>query len=148
MIRMLNGFPQTTENYDLLLDSYMQQLASLSTEAVVRAVRRYLSGDVPEQHMTFAPSVPEFVREARASEEYLRLLNAPKRPALEYHRGNLAPFEIMSNKRKAENANRPVLHEDVSVEQFRSFSAARQLPVGAKWVAGVIYGPVEANSIC
>lgn len=145
--RMLNGFPQTTENYRLLLDSYMQLLTDLSNEAVVRAVRRFLAGDVPDQHMTFAPSVPEFVREAKNCEQYLLALSSPKRPALEYARGELAPFQRRLNKCRAENAHLPVLHENVTYEQFKTFSASKQIPIGAKWVAslGVIFGPEKLS---
>lgn len=52
-----------------------------------------------------------------------------------------APFQVRQQKRLAENAHLPVLFEDVSFDKWRLMSAAKEIPVGAKWVAGIVYGP-------
>lgn len=55
----------------------------------------------------------------------------------------LAPFEILKNKKLAENAHLPVLYTDKSSDDFRRLSIARELPAGAKLVAclAIIFGP-------
>lgn len=57
----------------------------------------------------------------------------------------LGPFEITKQKLLADNANRPVLHENISFDRFKKLSADRAIPAGASWVAalGIIYGPKE-----
>ena len=76
--RMLNAFPPTTDDFNLLLDTYEQQLAAVSTEAVERSVRRFLAGEVDGQSKKFAPTIPEFMEEARDSQRYVDLLNQPR----------------------------------------------------------------------
>jgi hypothetical protein len=143
--RMLNAFPPTSDNYDLLLDTYEQQLAEVSTEAAERAVRRFLAGDVEGQSKRFAPTIAEFMTEARDCEHYLGILNrAPPSIALPKWRGDgQAPFEKLIDKTKASHAHLPVLHEDINFDQWRKLSASRAIPVGAVWVAclGTVYGP-------
>lgn len=55
----------------------------------------------------------------------------------------LAPFEVLKNKKLAENAHLPVLYTDKSSDDFRRLSIARELPAGAKLVAclAIIFGP-------
>jgi hypothetical protein len=130
----------------LLLDTYEQQLAVVSTEAVERAVRRFLAGDVEGQSKRFAPTMAEFMSEARDGEEYLAILNRPPAAIALPYRGdpdNLAPFEKRIAKSKASHAHLPILHEDISFDQWRKLSASRAIPVGAVWVAclGTVYGP-------
>lgn len=56
---------------------------------------------------------------------------------------NPPPFMINRQRMLDKNANRAVLFEDITFEQFKKLSAAREIPVGASWVAalGIIYGP-------
>lgn len=123
--------------------TYDQALSGVSDRAVSEAAQRFRRGDVAGQSKTYPPSVPEFVAEARKHQEYLDIKARPRLPAPEYRRGPLAPFQIAKQKALAENANRPVIVEDASLETFKAMSTAKQLPEGSKWVAslGVIYGP-------
>lgn len=52
-----------------------------------------------------------------------------------------APFQVRQQKRLAENAHLPVLFDDVSFDKWRQMSEAKLIPVGAKWVSGIVYGP-------
>lgn len=147
--RMLNAFPPTSDNFDLLLDTYAQQLEGLSTEAVELAVRRYLSGDVPEQSRKYAPTVPEFIQEARRCQEVIGIQSRPKLPKPVYRSSGMAPFEIKMAKARAEHAHLPILFEDIGYDQWRKLCAERQIPTGAVWVAclGTVYGPATTSSI-
>lgn len=147
--RMLNGFPSTTDSFDLLLDTYRRQLADLSAEAVERAANRFLAGDVPGQQKRFAPTVPEFVEDARRCQDVLDMQARPRLAPPVYRRGPLAPFEIKMEKARAENAHLPLLFENVGYDQWRKLSQQNQIPVGAKWVAaiGVVYGPEPRHQI-
>ena len=141
--RLLNAFPQTTGNYDLLLADFVQHLTPFPIEAVDRAVRRFLGGDVPEQSMKFAPSIPECVAEARRCVDYLEILARPRLPAPTYRGNGRSPFEINQERHRAQHAHLPVLFTNINFDQFRRLSADRQIPEGASWVAalGTIYGP-------
>lgn len=101
-------------------------------------------GDVQEQSKTFAPSVAEFVAEARRRQGYIDAKTAkPKSlPLPRYFPGPLAPFQVRQQKRLAENAHLPVLHENISYDQWRKMSAAKEIPAGATWCSlGIVYGP-------
>lgn len=140
---MLNCFPQTNQDYRVLLLTLSKLLDGVADQAVIRAAERYASGDVTNQSMTFAPSGPEFVAEVRRVQEVLDIQAKPRLPAPVYRRGLMAPFEMMRQKALAENSHLPVLFEGVSYEQFRKMSASRDIPVGAKWVAclATVFGP-------
>ena len=60
----------------------------------------------------------------------------------------MPPFLVTRQRLLAENANREVLHENINFDQFRKLSKAREIPVGASWVAalGIIYGPKPKQS--
>jgi hypothetical protein len=122
-------------------------LAVVSTEAVERAVRRFLAGDVEGQSKRFAPTIPEFMEEANDCEEYLGILNraaVPARVSLpKWQSDGKAPFERLIAKAKASHAHLPVLFDDVSFDQWRRLSKERAIPVGSVWVAclGTVYGP-------
>lgn len=141
--QMLNCFPQTSQNYELLFATLDKLLAGQTDQAIIEAAERFASGDVKEQSKKFAPSAPEFVEEVRRRQEYIDIRNRPRLPAPEYRPGPLAPFQIKRQKELAENAHLPVLVEDASLDVFRRLSLTKQIPVGAKWVAclGTIYGP-------
>jgi len=139
---LLNAFPQSGANVKALLLTYEQALTGVGDAAVDEACRRFISGDVEGQSKTFAPSIAEFVTEARRRQEYIDLKARPRLPAPRYFPGPLAPFQVRQQKRLAENAHLPVLHENIAYDQFRKMSAAKEIPVGAKWTsAGIIYGP-------
>lgn len=60
------------------MGTYESVLAGMSSRAVIEAAQRFVMGDVQGQSKTFAPSVAEFVAEARKRQEYLELLARPK----------------------------------------------------------------------
>ena len=141
---MLNLFPQTAQDYQSFLATLAKLCAGLTDQAVIEAADRFGAGLVPEQSMKFAPSGPEFVAEATRRQEIIDLYAKPRLPAPPAYRpGPLAPYQVTANRLRAENAHLPVLFEDVSYERWRQLSASKQIPVGAKWVAGLatVYGP-------
>lgn len=124
------------------MGTYEQVLQGLSPQSVTEAAQRFTMGDVTGQSKTFAPSIAEFVTEARTRQEYIDLKAKPRLPAPKYFPGPLAPFQVRQQKRFAENSHLPLLFEDISFDQFRKMSAGKEIPVGAKWTsAGIIYGP-------
>lgn len=140
---MLNAFPQGSSNPDLTMRTFEAALADCSDAAIVRSASRYTKGDVPQQSMKFAPTVPEFVQEVRKCQEVIDIEARPRLPSPKYIPGKMAPFQVAQQKTLAENAHLPVLFEDVNFETFKRLSAEKQIPVGARWVAalGIIYGP-------
>lgn len=118
-------------------------LADCSDEAIVKAALRFTKGDVPEQSMKFAPTVPEFVQQVRKCQEFVDVAARPRLPSPKYQPGPLAPFEVAQQKKLAENSHLPVLFDDINFEQWKRMSAEKQVPVGSKWVAmlGIVYGP-------
>jgi hypothetical protein len=92
----------------------------LQDKAVIETATRFIRGTVPNQNVTFAPSVAEFVRAARWQEEFISARDRPRLPASApaNHHESLAPFEIGRNKLLAANAHLSVLHENVSLDDF------------------------------
>lgn len=140
---MLNCFPQTSQNYELLFETLDKLCASQTDQAVIRAAGRFAAGDVPEQSMKFAPSGPEFVAEVRRQQEFIDLMARPRLPPPAYRPGPLAPFQIRTQRLYAEHAHREVLFENVIFEEWKRLSKERQIPPRASWVAalGIVYGP-------
>ncbi len=60
------------------MGTFESVLQGLSPQAITDAASRFTKGDVRGQSMTFAPSIAEFVAEARKRQEYLELLARPK----------------------------------------------------------------------
>lgn len=56
-------------------------LRDVSAAAVIEAAQRYTMGDVPGQNRTFAPSVAEFVQEARKVENIIPMRGRAALPA-------------------------------------------------------------------
>jgi len=141
---MLNCFPQTNQNYEVLLLTLDKLCAGLSDRAIIEAAERFASGDVKDQSKKFAPAAPELVEEARRRQDYIDLLSKPRiAPPELYRRGPLSPSEMTRQKALSDNAHLPVLLEDISFETWKRLSKDRQIPTGAKWVAclGIVYGP-------
>lgn len=138
---MLNSFPQGSSNPDLTMTTYEAVLRGASPQAIIEAAERFVKGLVSGQSKTFAPSIAEFFTEVTQRQEYIDLRAKPRLPPPRYFPGPLAPFQIRQQKRFAENSHLPVLFEDVSFDKWRLMSAAKEIPVGAKWVAGIVYGP-------
>ena len=63
---MLNSFPQqAATDSETLLKTYSAVLRDISSQAVTETAQRFICGEVSSQSRTFAPSVAEFVQEAR-----------------------------------------------------------------------------------
>lgn len=126
------------------MKTYSAVLREASSLAITEAAQRFVTGEVRDQSRTFAPSVAEFCAEVRRRQEFIDVRNRPRLPAPPvYRKGPLAPFEIQRQKALTEYADRPVLFEDISYDQWRRLSAEKAVPVGAIWVAalGIVYGP-------
>jgi hypothetical protein len=146
MTRMLESFPQTSGNPDLTVSAYELAVQGLSSQAIIEACQRFISGLVEGQSMDFAPAAPRFAQEARQRQEYIDLKARPRLPAPRYFPGPLAPFQVRQEKRRAENADRPVMEAHVPLDRFIALSRAKQLPTDAIWVATMgILGP-RANA--
>jgi hypothetical protein len=142
--RMLNAFPMSNTNPDLTLETFEMATSGLSSQAVIEAAQRFVLGDVQGQAKTFAPSVAEFVAEARRRQEYIDIKARPRLPAPRYFPGPLAPFQVRQEKRRAEYADRPVIEANAPLDKFIAMSRAKQLPVGSVWVACLgILGPAS-----
>jgi len=140
---MLNCFPQTNQNYELLLASLDKLCAGMAEQAIIEAAERYAAGDVADQSKKFAPSVPEFIEEVRRRQEFIELRNRPRIEAPKYRPGKLAPFEVKRQKALGTYGHLPIIAENVSNDEWRKMSQMKQVPVGAIWVAALatIYGP-------
>ena len=139
---MLNSFPQTKQNYPLLLATFEQRLEGISDKAIINAAKRFMDGDVPGQSTAFAPSVADFKQEARRLHTLYIDLNKPRQVSYAplYSR---TPLMDRIEKLKRDNADRQVLFEDVDNDRWKKLSGQQLVPEGASWVAalGTVYGP-------
>lgn len=145
IIEMLNGFPQTSQDYRLLLATLHKHCAGLADQAIIEAADRFGSGDVQDQSSKFAPSVPEFVAEARRRQEFIDIRSRPRLASrsVEYPSSSMPPFMIQRERAMMENSDRPIILKDASFEDFKRMSKAGELPLGSSWVArlAIIFGP-------
>jgi len=121
--------------------------AGLSDQAIIETADRFASGDVKDQSKKFPPTGPEFIEEVRRRQEYLDLKARPRLAPPTYTRGPLAPFEIGRQRALARHSNRPVLMENIQLDEFRRLCAAKQLPLDALYACtlGIVYGPENKN---
>lgn len=68
--------------------TYDQALTGIEDRAIEEAASRFITGDVPSQSRTFAPSVAEFVQEARKIHQILPYRGRPQLapPARQHYR--------------------------------------------------------------
>ncbi|RUW04033.1 hypothetical protein [Mesorhizobium sp. M1A.F.Ca.IN.020.04.1.1] len=121
--------------------TYEKLLAGLSSQAVIEAAQRFASGEVQGQNMSFAPAVPEFIAEAKRRQELIDIKARPRLAAPSGYTGT--PWHIRQEKYRTKFRDCPIIKENVSYDEFRKMSAAREIPAGSAWVAAVatIYGP-------
>lgn len=145
IIEMMNCFPQTSQDYRVLLQTLHKLCAGLTDQAIIEAAERFAAGDVQDQSPKFAPAAPEFVAEARRRQEFIDMRSRPRlsSPPVVYRSGPLAPFETKRQRALTENADRQVIKEDASYDEFKRMSKAGELPAGSSWVAclAIIFGP-------
>lgn len=125
------------------MKTYSAVLRDTSSQAIIEAAQRFVTGEVQDQSRTFAPSIAEFCVEVRSRQEFIDVRNRPRLAPPVYRKGPLAPFEIKRQKALNEYADRAVLLEDINFDQWRRLSAEKAVPAGAIWVAalGIVYGP-------
>lgn len=125
------------------MGTYEAVLAGMSSQAVIEAAQRFTMGDVSGQSKTFAPSIAEFVAEARQRQEYIDLKAKPRLPAPNYYQHTGSPFHIRQQKIRTKYQDCPIIQENVSYDEARAMSKAGKIPVGGAWVAAVatVYGP-------
>lgn len=147
--KMLNAFPQSATDIRGLLLTYDEDTTGIPDAAIIETASRFRTGSVSGQSKTFVPSMAEFITEARRVAELQAVMARPRLPPPDpYRPGPLAPYQIKTQQKWAENSHLPVLFTDVTLEQWKLLSAAKDVPVGAKWVAalGVVFGPAPKPS--
>lgn len=129
------------------MGTYESVLQGLSPVAITEAAQRFTMGDVAGQSKTFAPSVAEFVAEARQRQEFIDLKARPRLPSPRYFPGPIAPFQIRQEKARTKYRNCPIILENVSYDQWRLLSQKQEVVPGSVWVAtlATIYGPPAAE---
>lgn len=148
IIAMMNGFPQTSQDYQVLLKTLLAHSRNASDEAVIETARRFSAGQVEGQSMRFSPTSAEFMDEVRKRQEFIDQRSRPRLPAPVYRPGPKAPFQIAREKALEANKHLPILFEDISHDRFRQLAIQKQIPIGAKWVAacGNVYGPAPIST--
>lgn len=113
----------------------------VTDQAVIDAAKRFAGGDVEGQSMTFAPSGPQFIQEARKRQEMQESIS---RPHLE-QRTVFVSHDIKARMEavRAKHAGRRKLMDCTSLDQFRRLSAERSIPEGATyvWQLDAIFAP-------
>ncbi len=118
-------------------------LSGLSSEAIVDAARRFTSGDVQGQNLRFAPSIPEFVKEARRRQEAINISRLPKVERIE----QIEPEPLLPEDRERMSFKMAVLSEgfrrgDVdAVQQANEAGMEAMSELAQRW--GVERGAVK-----
>lgn len=114
-------------------------LQGLCPTAVIEAARRFTMGDVQGQSKTFAPSIAEFVTEARQRQEYINIKAKPRIPVYRHHTGS--PFYVRQEKTRTKYSECPILAENVGLDEYRR--RVREFPEGHAWIAALatVFGP-------
>ncbi len=145
LTKMLASFPGIVNDQmqEAKLSLFEEGLEGVTSAAIRETAGRFMRGEVPEQNRSFSPTIAEFRPVAIGVQEAQELRARPRLPKPTYRPGILAPFQITQQRKLAENAHLPVIKEDVSYDDWRRMSMAREVPTGAKWVAsvGIVYGP-------
>jgi len=97
---MLNSFPQQgATDSETLLKTYRAVLGDIGSQAIVEAAQKFVTGDVKGQSLTFAPSVAEFVQEARRIDALIpyrdrKLLSSKPKPEIRIDRAEEARMRL------------------------------------------------------
>lgn len=126
--------------------TFEKALTGIGDHAIIEAAGRFITGDVQAQSKTFAPSVAEFVAEARKRHEFISIAANKDRPRLSDLSSRSygpRPFEVAHEKAMAKFAGCPILHRNIGHDQWMKMSKAREIPDGSVWSAqvGIIFGP-------
>lgn len=146
LTKMLNAFPQTGDIAALLL-TYDEDLTGISDLAIIETAQKYRRNGITRRDNSFAPSIPQFKESAEEQEKLIEARNRPRIEAPKHYFGTgRTPFERNRDRALAANEHLPVLFTDIGYDQWCKLSKAKEIPVGAKWVAclGIVYGPARA----
>lgn len=129
---MLNSFPQRAVNPDLLLRTYEQALHGVSDDVICEICKRYVTGEISEQSLTFSPSVAEFTIAARdliAVRAALRALpgREPEIPR--------EPITARVARVRREYAGRKLLAEQIDLKKYAILVSRGELPIKSEFVA-------------
>jgi len=117
----------------------MLEERDISDRAIQEACSRFMAGEVGARDTTFAPSIAEFIIEAKRIQEALPLRDVKRiaAPIEPYRSTGPAPFQIAKQRAIDRFLGRNILHKDVSFDEFKHMSKAGELPVGATWSAAL-----------
>lgn len=143
---LLSSFPvaQDTDKKTALA-TYYQVLKAYPITAIEEAVMRFRDGLVDRPSHTYAPNSAEVAIEVRKVAEAQEARTRPRLVSQPFK-----SFDVLARleAKRREFAHLPVIKEDVSHDEFRRMSRAREVPVGTIWVAalGTVYGPEPAHA--
>lgn len=134
---LLNAFPASAGDVDVLVRSFEAATADVPPAAVCEAAKRYMEGRVDGQNTRFAPSVAEFAMEARRLAELRQAISRPRLPSSTYLRSGPAPFQVKAERLRTKYADWTVIRKGVSFDEWRTLCASKQIPAGAMWIAAL-----------
>jgi hypothetical protein len=139
---MLNQFKQDAADPDVLLATFEKGCAGIDNGVITETAQRYIDNRIKGQHTVFAPTVTQFVTEARRIADLWKYQDRPALPAPERHRGT-PPFMVRKEQARTRFAGWSVFKENVGYDEARSLSKSGELPVGATWSGclGTIFLP-------
>lgn len=149
LIAMNNAFTLGGEDATLRMHTLDQFLyrENISREAICEAAQRFCSGEVKGQSTRKAPTVPEFVQEAkRIHREVLPYRNRQALPAPEYEpvKGQ-SPHEVFHGKLAVDYQNYELVDTKVSLDEWNYRNYCKKYPVGTRWQVGRVYVPKKES---
>ena len=110
--------------------SYEVSLNGIADDVVVEIASRYMSGRIPGQNFTFAPSVAEFSKTARdLIDARIAARSLPdRRPEIAHE-----PIHVRKNRVRKQFEDRQILEENLSHENW--LKRLREFPLGSEYVA-------------
>lgn len=123
--------------------TYKLVLQGLSSQAVIEAAQRFVMGDVQGQSKTFAPSIAEFVAEARQRQEYIDIKALPRLPPPSFYHHTGSPFYVRQEKIRTKYRECAILAENIGLDEYRKRCMANEFAEGHAWIAAVatVFGP-------
>lgn len=121
------------------MGTYEAVLQGLSPQAVTEAAQRFTMGDVQGQSKTFAPSIAEFVTEARKRQEFIDIKAKPRLTSNYKHTGT--PFHVRQEKTRTKYRDCAILAENIGQAEYQT--RVKEFPPGHALVCSVatVYGP-------
>ena len=141
MTRMLENFPLTNGNPDLIMSGYELAINGLSAQAIIEAAQRFIGGLVEGQSLDFSPTAPRFAQEARRRQEYIDIKAKPGLQAPNFYHHTGSPFHIRQQKTRTKYQECEILAENVGLDEYRR--RVKEFPEGHAWIAALatVFGP-------